>query len=245
MGQTIGILGGMGPEATVYLFDQVIRFTKAQRDQEHIPIIIWNNPTIPDRTQAILAGSPSPLPILVEGARWLEKGGADIILMPCVTAHFYYDEIVKHISVPFLNLMDITYQYVETHFPGAKRIGLIATTGTIQAGLFQVIFNRCGRQILVPDSFHMQLFMDCVYREDGIKAGYKEGPKQKMIKIVRNLLSQEVDAIIAGCTEIPLVLNQEDLDIPFINPLQILACESIRISGYPLKPLPTIAKTVR
>ena len=102
MKKTIGILGGMGPEATSFFFNQLIKRTKAAEDQEHIKVIIYNNPEIPPRTDAILGNGPSPLPYLIEGVRMLHQAGADFIVMPCVTAHYYYNDIIAKEKVSFL-----------------------------------------------------------------------------------------------------------------------------------------------
>jgi aspartate racemase len=235
MKKKIGILGGMGPEATVYLFDQVIRLTKASRDQDHITTIVYNNPATPDRTGAILGKGPSPLPTLIAGAKLLEKAGADFIMMPCVTAHYYYTEIVKHISIPFIHLLEEVLSYIRAHPGNLKKIGLIATTGTVTTGLFQNLFAANGLEIMVPGREGQELFMEAIYREDGVKSGYKEEPKRKLLQVVQTLLEQQADAIIAGCTEIPLVLSQEDVDIPFVNPLKIMAETAVAKAGYPLK----------
>ena len=234
MTRTIGILGGMGPEATLNLFDQVIRLTQADTDQENVPVLIWNNPSIPDRTSAILHGGPSPLPKLIEGARILEKGGADMILMPCVTAHYFYHEIIKHISIPFLHLLDTARLYIEEHLPAARRLGVIATKGTFGSNLFHDIFIRDGKELVIPDDRHMQLFMDAVYSEEGLKVGYKEKPKQKLLQIVHHLAERGADAIIGGCSEIPLVLSSRDMTLPFIDPLKLLAAEGIKRAGFPV-----------
>jgi aspartate racemase len=235
MKKKIGILGGMGPEATVYLFNMIIELTRAENDQQHITTIVYNNPSTPDRTSAIFGQGPSPLADLMEGASILERAGADFILMPCVTAHYFHNDIVKHISIPFIHLLEETLQYIQSHLPKLKKIGLIATSGTIQSGLFQSLFEREGLQIVVPSVEGQKLFMTAVYGKKGVKSGFKKEPKEKLLALLSELQHQEVDAIIAGCTEIPLVLNQSDMDIPFINPLRLMAETAIRKSGYFLK----------
>lgn len=230
MTKTIGILGGMGPAATVHLFELIVKLTKAGTDQEHIASIIFNNPEIPDRTDAIMGRGPSPLPHLIEGAKILEKAGADFILMPCVTAHYYYDEIIKNITIPFLHLLEEALRYIQRQLGDLKKIGLLATVGTIKTRLFQELFNTKGLEVVVPGKKGQDLLMNALYQE-GVKAGHKELPKKMMLQAARQLIEQKVGAIIAGCTEIPLVLNQADMEVPFINPLRIIAEESIRKAG--------------
>jgi aspartate racemase len=232
MSKTIGILGGMGPEATIYMFRLIVKLTKVEKDQDHIPIIVFNNPKIPDRTAAIARGGPSPLPYLVDSAIFLEKAGADFILMPCVTAHYFYKEIVKHITIPFLHLLEESIRYVKRELGNVKRIGLLATDGTIQTGLFQELFNKNGIEIVVPKKEGQNLIMKALYQKEGVKAGYKELPKGMILQVLQQLIRDKVEGVIAGCTEIPLVLSQSDMEIPFINPLRIVARKSIRKAGY-------------
>jgi len=232
MSKTIGILGGMGPEATIYLFRLIVQLTKVEKDQDHIPIIIFNNPKIPDRTMAIVSGAPSPLPLLIDSAKSLEKAGADFILMPCVTAHYFYKEIVKHITLPFLHLLEESVEYVKQELGNVKRIGLLATDGTVQTGLFQDLFNKNAIEIVTPGKEDQNLIMKALYGKKGVKAGYKEPPRRMILQVLQKLIRGKVGGVIAGCTEIPLVLNQSDMEIPFINPLKIIAQKSIRKAGY-------------
>ncbi len=237
MNSVIGILGGMGPEATVYLFDLIVRLTKAEKDQEHIPIIIYNNPKIPHRTDAILKDGPSPLPLLIEGAKFLEKSGVDFIVMPCVTAHYFYSEIVKNIKTPFLHLIEETYNYVKNEFPELKKIGLLATTGTVETGLFQQYFEEGNLKVVIPDEEDQNKVMKAIYSPQGIKAGYKNGlPKNLLVEVAKNLINKkDSQTIIAGCTEVPLVLKKNDLSVPLIDPLEIIARESIKKAGYQIR----------
>ncbi|MCP2604812.1 amino acid racemase [Candidatus Aminicenantes bacterium AH-873-B07] len=233
----IGILGGMGPEATVYLFDLIVKMTEANRDQEHIPIIIYNNPKIPHRTNAILKGTSSPLTFLIEGAKFLENAGAGFIVMPCVTAHYFYSEIVKNIKIPFLHLIEETYDYVKKEFPRLKKIGLLATLGTVKTDLFQEFFEKGGMKIVIPNEKDQNKVMEAIYSSKGIKAGYKNGlPKDLLMEVARNLINKkDCEAIIAGCTEVPLALKKDDLTVPFINPLEIIAYKSIEMAGYKIR----------
>ena len=232
MSKTIGILGGMGPEATIYMFRLIVKSTKVEKDQDHIPLIVFNNPKIPDRTAAIVSGGPSPLPFLIDSAILLEKAEADFILMPCVTAHYFYKEIVKHITIPFLHLLEESVGYVKRKLDHVKRIGLLATDGTVQTGLFQELFNKNGIEIVLPGKEGQNLLMKGLYQKEGVKAGYIDRPREMILQVLQQLIQDKVDGIIAGCTEIPLVLSQSDMEIPFINPLKIIARKSIRKAGY-------------
>lgn len=226
--KTIGILGGMGPEATLYLYRKILEHTPARKDQDHIKTIIYSDPKIPDRTAAILNGGPSPLPDLIKGAKVLEQSGADFILMPCVTAHHFHNEIIEHISIPFIHLLEAAMEEIRTGYGGLQRIGLMATRGTIQTKLLQIILETHGFQAVIPGEDGQRLFDQAVYGDKGIKCGDKSQPKPLLLKLKELLEKDGAEAIFAGCTEIPLALSQEDLDLPFIDPLEILAKRAVR-----------------
>ena len=233
MKKTIGILGGMGPEATAYFYELIITHTKASKDQEHIPVIIFSNPKIPPRTDALLKKGPSPLPLLREGVKTLRNAGADFIVMPCVTAHFYYPELVKQEKMLFLNLLDESLRYVKKNFPGLRKAGLIASTGTIESQLFHQKFAERSIQILVPLKKEQEQVMDAIFGKEGIKAGFSTGyPKKTIRAVASKLITRGAEAIIAGCTEIPLVLNDRDIKVPLIEPLRITALSCIKFAGY-------------
>jgi aspartate racemase len=233
--QTIGILGGMGPEATVRMFNLIVKLTKAEKDQDHIPIIIFNNPQIPDRTAAIIDEGPSPLPMLIEGAKKLEAAGANFIIMPCHTAHYHYDEIIQHISIPFLHLQEETRHYVEWRYRDLTRFGLLASTGTVETDLFQTIFHQKELEIIVPGEKEQDMVMTAVYGERGIKRGFKKEPRQLLMHVINQLKEQKVEAVIAGCTEVSLVLDVQELQLSVIDPLKIIAAAAILKAGYELK----------
>jgi len=233
--QTIGILGGMGPEATVYLFNKIIRLTQARRDQDHIHTIIDANPKTPDRTEHIISGAASPLPYLIKGAQNLESAGADFILMPCVTAHYFYEQILEHIHIPIVNLLTQTLEIILRHPIRPRKIGIIATKGTIGTGMFQDLLKSAGLEPLTPDAAGQALFNEAIYGSEGVKAGFKEKPKRLLRELAGILQAKGADGILAGCTEVPLALGREDIDIPFFEPMEIIAKEGIKQAGYQLK----------
>lgn len=236
MKSTIGILGGMGPEATAYFFQLIIKNTKAGKDQEHIPVVIYSNPEVPPRTDAVLEKGPSPLPYLLEGVRKLRQAGADFIVMPCVTAHYFYNEIVAQEKVSFLNLLDETLLYTRKKMPDLKKAGLIASTGTLKSRLFHDAFAREGVEIVEPEEEEQEQVMEAIFGNQGIKAGFTSGRNEEIIHgTARALIQRGVEAVIAGCTEVPLVLKEEDIPVPLIEPLRILAEVSIVKAGYETK----------
>lgn len=236
MKKTIGILGGMGPEATAYFFTLIIKNTKAETDQEHIPVVIYSHPEVPERTDAVLGKGPSPLPYLLEGVRVLKEAGADFIVMPCVTAHHFYNEIMASVRFPFLNLVDETFLYAMRKVPEMKRVGVISSTGTLKSRLFHEAFAREGVEIVEPTDEEQEQVMEAIFGKEGIKAGYTSGKCREIIhNTARALIRRGAEAVIAGCTEVPLVLKEGDIDVPLIEPLQILAEVSIQKAGYELR----------
>ena len=226
--KTIGIVGGVGPYATVDLFLKIIKATPAQRDQDHLRIIIDNNPQIPDRTEAILGKGLSPLPKMIETAKNLESAGADFIVIPCNTAHYFLRGLEAEISIPVLNMVEETRRTVKEEFPLAGKVGLLATTGTIKSGIYHKAFEKIDWEVVVPDRISQEAVMDAIYGEEGIKAGYFEEPRKKIIKVARSLIDKGAKVILAGCTEIPLVLKSEDLSVPVLDPTHILAKAAVR-----------------
>lgn len=234
MKKQIGILGGMGPEATSELFRMIIKNTKAQNDQDHVPVLIVNNPKIPDRSAYIHGKGPSPVDMLIEGAMKLEKMGADFILIPCNTAHLFLKQIKKNINIPVIDMIKEAALYVLHKYPEIKRYGLLSTSGTYETGIYKNTFADIDLRIIDPDIDYQQQNMTAIYGKQGIKAGFKTEPLKILLQSVENLEKNEVGAIICGCTETAIVVKQSHIEIPLINPLQILAVRSIQLAGYSL-----------
>lgn len=234
MKKQIGILGGMGPEATSELFSLIIKNTKAQNDQDHVPVLIVNNPKIPDRSAYIHDKGPSPVDMLVEGAVKLEKMGADFILIPCNTAHLFIKQIEKNIHIPIIDMIKETALYVLHKYPEIKTYGLLSTSGTYETGIYKNTFADIDLRIIDPDIDYQRQNMTAIYGKQGIKAGFKTEPFKILLQSVENLEKNGVRAIICGCTEIALVVKQSHIKIPLVNPLQILAVRSIQLAGYSL-----------
>jgi len=236
MKKTIGILGGMGPEATEYMFGLIIRSTKVLEDQDHIPVVIYSNPKVPHRTDAIFKKGPSPTPLLIEGVKLLNQAGADFIIVPCVTAHFFLPEVAEAVSFTYLNLLDESLKWAQAHIPALKKIGLISSTGTLKSGLFHNVYEAAGIEVIGPEEEEQETVMEAIYGPKGIKAGYTTGlPREMIVSAAKILIGRGAEAIIAGCTEVPLALKPEDIPVPLIEPMEIVAKTSILEAGYELK----------
>lgn len=147
--RVIGILGGMGPLATADLFRRIVERTPARRDQDHPRIIIYNNPKIPDRTAFILGNGPDPRPELIASAKKLESWGADFIIMPCNTAHFFAETIQRAINIPLVSMIEETAKKIESM--GLRKVGLLATDGTIKGMVYHRALLKRGIHIAVPN----------------------------------------------------------------------------------------------
>lgn len=236
MKKTIGILGGMGPEATAYMYSLIIKHTQVNTDQDHIRIFINSNPETPPRTDAILHKGPSPVPYLVEGIGKLKDAGADFVIMPCVTAHYFIPEVLAQIDVPFLSLLDESLSWAKENIPKLKRVGLISSTGTLVSKLFHDKFGQAGIEVLALEDKDQQEVMDAIFGAGGIKAGFTSGPsKVRIVRAAEKLITRGAEAIIAGCTELPLVLKASDISVPLIEPMDILARKSILEAGYKVR----------
>ena len=232
MKKTIGILGGMGPEASAYMFQLIIKHTKVKQDQDHPPCVLLSLPQIPPRTEAILGKGPSPVPLLIEGTRRLQAAGADFIIMPCITAHYFLDEVQPHSSLPFINLLEECSSWVENHLSRVRTLGLVASTGTVISKLFHHSMEKLGKKVIQPTPEEQEKVMMAIFGPGGIKAGTTSGPpKETVVQIAHSLITRGAEAIIAGCTEIPLVLFPTDISVPLIEPMKIGARKAIIEAG--------------
>jgi aspartate racemase len=221
---TIGVLGGMGPEATNRLCALITRLTPVCKDQDHIPVITFNNSLIPERVGAINGSSESPVPEMIRTARILEQAGADMLLMPCNLAHHFIAEVQREIQVPILNMIEETVRFTVTNYPNARRFGLLASTPTIKLGLYESAFARHQRIVLSP-SVNDQEFkvMLAIYGPQGIKSGHKREPRTLLLEAACGLAEQGAEVIIAACTEVSLVLEAGSTPVPLVDPLEVLA----------------------
>jgi len=226
--KVIGILGGMGPEATADFFAKVVASSPAKCDQDHLRIIIDNNPKIPDRTQAILNANESPLPTLVKTAKNLEKAGVDFIVIPCNTAHYFYEDLIREISIPILHMIREVVNAVKASLPKCKRVGLLATTGTTTSNLYQKDFQKEGIEVITPDAQSQAEVMDAILR---IKAGQaKNRARKQLIKAGNLLIERKAEALILGCTDIPVVIKTTDFAVPVFDSNIVLAEATVKFA---------------
>ncbi len=221
--KTLGILGGMGPEATMRFLQRVVALTPARTDQEHIPFLVYNLPQIPDRTKALLENGASPLPAMKHAARVLEQAGADFICMPCNTAHVWYEELAAAVKVPFLNLIRAVRDRIVADLPGAGKVGLLATKGTLALRLYQDCLSEVGKEVVPPPEWTWNDLNTAIHRIKGAS------PAASAIQsVLDEVLAQGCEAVILGCTELSLVAEALESPLPLFDSVEILAQEAVR-----------------
>ncbi|MCH5352654.1 MAG: amino acid racemase [Acutalibacter sp.] len=229
--KTLGIIGGLGPMATAYLLQLIIEMTDAKTDQEHLDVIVFDRPNVPDRTAHILdPQKPSPLPSMTATAKTLEQLGAGCLCAPCVTSHYFYRELADSVSVPFLNMVEETAK--ELKVAGKKHPGILATTGTVSTGLFQSAFEAQGLTAVLPDEQGQKLVMSLIY--DDIKAGKPADP-EKFREVSEALHQNGCDCIVLGCTELSLIKKAAGLGPEYLDALEVLSKRAVEVCGAPLK----------
>lgn len=229
---TVGVLGGLGPMATVYFYDMVVEMTDADKDQEHVDMIIMNRATTPDRTAYIVGESDdSPLDYLVRDAKRLEAAGADFLVLTCNTAHYFHKQINDSVEIPLLNMIEETVEYAIEE--GHSKIGILATTGNIKMENYQKVCREKGVDFYVPDSDVQKKVMKIIYED--VKAG-KKADMKVFNEIVDVLKENGCDCAILGCTELSIIKKDEKLpDEFFIDSSEVLAMNTIVKSGRKLK----------
>lgn len=217
----IGILGGMGPEATIDLYRRILALTPVTKDQDHIRVLIYSNPKIPDRSLAIAEGGESPLDALIESAILLERAGAGIIAMPCNAAHYYLPEMQKKVSIPFLDMVAETRENLVQKLPSAKIVGLLASLGGARSGVYGRSLAEAGIDVLIPSDAEQEEIEKCVAQ---VKAGIHNRSTQKTFQSIgTRLFKSGAEAVILGCTEVPLAFDPDEVDYPTLNSTRILA----------------------
>jgi aspartate racemase len=229
--KTVGVIGGLGPAATLDFFDRILNRTKAVRDQDHLRLIIDNNTKVPDRDAASKGEGPSPGAVIAASARGLQTAGADFIVMACNTAHAYEAEIRAAIDVPFISMIEETVKAVAAM--GAERVGVLAADPCLAANLYQDGFGRAGIEPLLLPADSQRTFMELIYR---IKSGDTgDAVRRSMTTLARKLEARDVDVILAACTEVPLVLSADNIDGELVSSTDVLVERTILFAGAELR----------
>ncbi|MEL7186017.1 MAG: amino acid racemase, partial [Pseudomonadota bacterium] len=217
----VGVLGGMGPEATIDFMARIVAHTEASSDQDHLHMIVDQNPGVPSRQDALLSAGADPGPVMATMAKRLEAAGADFLVMPCNTAHAWQQQVRDAVDIPLLSIVDATVNACDGYSP----IGLLATDGCLAAAVYD------ADSALLPDENEQTRVMEIV---NAIKRGDRSPElKRDMLKIATDLVDRGAQAIVAACTEIPLVLANGDLSVPVIESTEELALATVRFAQEP------------
>lgn len=215
MNNSLGIIGGVGPLASSYFYELITKSTKADKDQEHLNILLFSHATIPDRTAYILNHEcENPYPYLLKDAKTLEKLGAKMIAIPCNTSCYFHDKLQNEVNIPIRNMIDDTALYVKQK--GFKKVAIMATMGTIRSNLYQEALTNLDIEFVIPDTDKV---MSLIY--DYIKGG-KNVSKELFNSVIEDL---NVDGYILGCTELSIIKKDLNLDNKFIDPLEVEVTE--------------------
>lgn len=208
----VGMIGGLGPAATVDLYDKIVKATPAKTDQEHIKLVVEQNPQIPDRTAALLHGGVDPTLALYNCAKRLQDDDCDAIIVPCNTAHAFIPYLERHLRVPFINMQQAALDEIAAKLGDKARIGLLATSGTIETGIYGEKAKAMGLPLLTPDEPHQARVMAAIYGPQGAKAGFTDGIcREDLLSGAEYLVkTYDCNCLILGCTELPLILDESD-----------------------------------
>lgn len=223
----LGVIGGLGPMATAYFMELMIRMTDVQQDQEHPEIIVLNFPSVPDRTAYLLGKSQDdPLAPMVEMGRQLKALGATVVATPCITAHYFHQALQKGVDLPVIDAIRATVELLCS--AGVQKVGLLASDGTVQSRIFQQRIEEYGMELILPSREGQRGVMKLIY--DQIKAGVE--PDMALFADLRDeLLRAGAEVIVLGCTELSLLKKKHDLGNGILDALEVLAKESVLACG--------------
>jgi len=223
----LGILGGMGPAATCDLYKKIIDNTPAAKDQEHIHILIDSNAQIPDRTQYICGTGEDPRIEMIRSALRLEMMGADYVVMPCNTAHYFYDDIKAYSKIPILNMIRETAEFLKINYPSNTEYLLLATEGTYTSGIYKNTFLQYGLNIIEPVQDDKRIIMSWIYN---VKSGKFDVSASEVKELISKYVKSGEMNVILGCTELPLLAEKTGVPEKYIDPVLILAKRCIEIA---------------
>jgi len=231
----VGVMGGMGPDATVDFMAKVIALNPSGRDQDHVHMIVDQDPSVPNRRDAI-AGDGAPVAnALGDMAQRLEQAGADFLVMVCNTAHVFLDKVHANTNIPFVSIIDETVAEIDRCSPDSTVIGVMATDGCLDAGIYQRAVEASGRSALVPDAAGKTELMRLI---NAIKAGDQgEEIAIAMESVAQALVNRGAQVIIGGCTEIPIVFEGDGFAVPVISSTNVIAARTVALAKG-LAPLP-------
>lgn len=227
----LGIIGGMGSRAGAVFLQKIIDYSPAVVDQDFLEIIFHNNSQVPDRTRAIVYNDPSPLDAILKSIDLFNQNKVEVIALGCVTSYYYYQQIALHTDATIINPLQLVIDCIKEKFIDSKRVGLLATTGTINSGLFHKQLKENNIEVITLGPVAQEdIFMRSVYMENGFKsARISENARTLMLQSIEGLKALNVDLIIGGCTEVSIGIDPELISDSYIDTLDLLARKTV---GY-------------
>lgn len=227
----LGIIGGLGPLASAYLLELLTTMTEVTCDQDHLEVLLHSTPQIPDRTTYILDHTQAdPLPKMIEVGQTLSSLGVSYIVIPCITAHYFYHPLHDSISAPIISIVHEVAVYLEVR--NIRQVGLMATDGTVKSEIFQRVLKRHGIDVILPDEAHQKMVMKVIY--ENVKLG-KEIEQDVFFEAASHLFDQGAKIIILGCTELSIGKKELNLDNRFLDCLDVVAAVALDKCGKKLK----------
>ena len=231
--EPVGVIGGLGPAATVHFLHRVVQLTDAHRDQDHVDLLVWQHGSIPDRTAFLLGHGESPEPVLVADAVALERAGARFVAIPCNTAVVWVEAMRAAVSVEVLDTVAETVAAAQVAVPGLSRLGVLATDGTLLAGTYAAAAAAAGVEVVTPEPDVQREVMSIVY--DGVKAG-RPVPRSRFDAVVDHLRRRGAEAVALGCTELSVLHGALGITDPtVVDSIDALARRVIIRAGAPLR----------
>lgn len=225
--KTLGVIGGLGPMASAYFIQLLTQMSDAQTDQDHMDILMYSRPSIPDRTKYIIGESnENPVTDMVMAGKKLKEMGADILAIPCVTAHYFHEKLENGIGVPVIHAVKETVACLAEK--KVTRVGILATDGTIQSELFQNAFKKCGILPVLPEAERQKQVMEIIYHQ--IKAG-KNVDMECFLKISKEMFEHGAQVILLACTELSLLKRDYDLPAGYLDVMEVLARKAVLSCG--------------
>ena len=225
----LGIIGGMGARASSQFLQKLIEYSPALSDQEQLEIILHSNSRIPDRTKAILYSKDSPLPEMLRSVKIFNENQVEVIVLACITAHYFYDQLLQHTNATILHPVQMVGEYLVKNHLHVRKVGILATTGTLKSALFHRELEKRGLTLVtLNEEDQERYFMQSVYMEYGLKsARISEEALDLFGKCIPPLLEAGAEIIIGGCSEVQIALNQKQVEMPFVDAIDLLAQETV------------------
>ncbi|MDO8148755.1 MULTISPECIES: aspartate/glutamate racemase family protein [unclassified Isoptericola] len=228
----VGVIGGVGPLATAYFLQRVVQLTDAARDQEHVDLVVLNHATIPDRTDFVLGRSTDdPGPVLARDAARLEAFGVRFLVMPCNTAHYFTQQVLDAVTVPFVSIVDVTVTAARARVPDLTRVGLLATAGTVASRVYDHAFAAHGIDVVAPDEADQERVNAVIYEQ--VKAGRPADP-DALRQVAARLVDRGAGVVVLGCTELSVAAVDHGLldEPPFLDSMDELVRATITRAGH-------------